>query len=377
MKIGFDAKRLYNNFTGLGNYSRFIVEALSTFCPENKYVLFTPAVKANPDTRFFIESANVQTVLPPTWVTRVKLAGFWRSVMISATASQHDIEVYHGLSHELPYGISKRMKTVVTVHDLIFYRYPQFYKPADVLIYKAKLSHACRTADIVIAISEQTRQDVIEFLKIDPQKVRVIYQGCHANFRRAIDQAELHRVREKYKLPNTFVLNVGTIEPRKNVLHVLKAMHALNGTVQFPLLIIGRPTNYINTLKAYIARHNLEKRVLFIHTVDFVDLPAIYRLASVFVYPSLFEGFGIPLVEAIACQVPVITSTGSCFVEAAGADSIYVDPHDDMALASQLRKLLSDEADRARRVKESTRFIKKFEPQVIARDLMSLYTDLL
>ena len=376
MRIGFDAKRLYNNFTGLGNYSRFVVEALSKFYPENDYLLFTPTARVNSDTQFFLNTKNIQTILPPSWISTMKLNSFWRSFLISDIASRKNLNVYHGLSHELPRGISGKMKTVVTVHDLIFLRYPQFYKSIDVAIYKAKIRYACRVADHIVAISEQTKRDIIEFLRIPSEKISVIYQGCHANFLKSYNAIELDQIRLKYGLPTEYILNVGTIEPRKNALLIVKALKILKDRINIPLVIIGRPTKYLEEIKAYAKQHDLERRVLYIQ-VDFNDLPAIYRLSKIFVYPSFFEGFGIPLVEAIACEVPVITSTGSCFSEAAGPNSIYVDPMDDEALALELFELLTHDHKRKKMVEQSTDFITKFAPKVISGHLFQLYASLI
>lgn len=377
MRIGYDAKRLFNNFTGLGNYSRFIVGGIHECFPEEEVFLFTPKHKAHPETIAFKKEASFTTVLPSSLLSNLKLGSYWRSFLLAKEAKRHQLDLYHGLSHELPRGISAVTKSVVTVHDLIFLRYPQFYKAIDRWIYTQKIKYACTEADCIVAISEQTKNDLIEFLHVPAEKIVVVYQGCHPNFHRSFSAQALQEVRSKYQLPEQFLLNVGTVEPRKNVLHVVKALKQLEEASTIPLVIVGRPTAYTNFVKDYVKENGLESRVHFIPKASFEDLPAIYQLSTAFVYPSVFEGFGIPLVEAIACGVPVITSTGSCFSEAAGPDSIYVDPQDVKAMATAIDNVLKDEVLRKKMVEGSGAYIKRFESPVIANDMMKVYRSLM
>jgi glycosyltransferase involved in cell wall biosynthesis len=185
----------------------------------------------------------------------------------------------------------------------------------------------------------------------------------------------LKEVRLRYKLPSEFILNVGTIESRKNVLLVLQSLKSLKHDLQ--VVVVGRSTPYLKTLKDFITANGLEKRVHFIHDAAFADLPSIYTLAKVFVYPSVFEGFGIPIVEAISCGVPVITSEGSCFSEAGGPDCLYVDSKSPQQLANALEVVLSDEAKAKQMTVRSQTYIKQFEPKVIATNLINIYQGLI
>jgi glycosyltransferase involved in cell wall biosynthesis len=372
VRIGFDAKRLYNNFTGLGNYSRFLVSAIRNTYPTEEVVLFTPSVKVNSDTKPFLDDTAIQTVLPPRYLTKVKLGSYWRTFSLTAEAKKNRLTLFHGLSHELPNRISSATRSVVTVHDLIFLRYPGFYSAIDRAIYTRKVKYACQQADAIVAISHQTKQDVIEFLKVREEKVKVVYQGCHPNFKKVYSADELEAIRLTYKLPNEFILSVGTLEERKNSLHILKALVLLKD-VDIPLVLIGKPTKYLQQLHDFIQKHNLSHRIYFLHHVTFSDLPGIYRMAKVFVYPSRFEGFGIPLVEAIQCGVPVITSAGSCFSEAAGPNSLYVSPDDVDQLAEALKQVIQNESVRSRMIAESLRYIEQFEPGRIASAMMDVY----
>lgn len=373
MRVGFDAKRLFNNFTGLGNYSRFIVGALSEFDPASEFYLFSPKVRAHPDVDPLVSRKNVHVVTPPQWNKSTRTTTLWRSWLQSYDPSMKELDVFHGLSHELPWDLPSRVKKVVTIHDLIFLRFPKLYNPIDVAIYKAKAKSACATADKVIAISEQTKTDLEQMLHVDPSKIEVVYQGVHPIFHRIGGPHEMEQIRVKYKLPSRYILSVGTIEERKNAATLIRAVSAINVKERLPLVLVGRATGYKAELQQLIHELSMQDWIVFVQGVDFVDLPAIYRGCSVFVYPSIFEGFGIPLVEAIASNVPVITSTGSCFREAAGPTSLYVDPKDYSGLAKRIVEVLSDQSLRKRMIHESAEYIQQFLPARIAARLMSVY----
>jgi glycosyltransferase involved in cell wall biosynthesis len=373
MNIGFEAKRFFTNMTGLGNYSRFIVDSLSSFEPDNTYYLYTPRKTIHPEVVNITNHSNVEVVTPGKLFRMSRCTSLWRSWGVSNDKSIKQLQVFHGLSQELPVGLPKKVAKVVTVHDLIFFRYPQFYNPIDVSIYKFKLRNACEKADRVIAISRQTANDIVDFLKIDQKKIDVVYQGCHPNFKQKFTPQQLAEVKLKYNLPEKFILNVGTIEERKNLMVLVKALASMPKHSQLPLIVLGKKTNYHARIVHEAVRLGVLDKISFIHNASFADFPGIYQQATVFVYPSLFEGFGIPLVEAIESGVPVITSRGSCFSEAAGPSSIYIDPMNTEDLGSQLFNVLSDEDLREKMASQSLQYIARFQPKVIAADLMKVY----
>ncbi len=372
MKIGFDAKRLFNNFTGLGNYSRFVVKALADHYPDNEYLLYSPKIKSSSDAEYFFHQKNIQLKKPDG--LQAKLGGIWRSYSLGNVAAKDQVQLFHGLSNELPLTKPRGLKTIVTIHDVIYKRYPDFYKPIDRAIYDFKFKKACESADQIIAVSEQTASDVIEFLKADAKKVKVIYQGCHPVFKEKYSQEQIQSVKQKYNLPDKFILNVGTIESRKNALLILKALSLIKEKIK--LVIVGRATSYQQELDQFIQSNNLIDQVQFIHKAAFTDLPLIYQSASAFVYPSFFEGFGIPIVEAIASGLPVITSKGSCFAEAGGADCWYIDPHQPEELATAISTVWLNGENIKQRVLRSQQYIQRFEPKVIATELMNVYNSL-
>ncbi|MTI33424.1 glycosyltransferase family 1 protein [Cytophagales bacterium RKSG123] len=373
MKIAFDAKRAFTNFTGLGNYSRFMIKALSDFYPENQYLLYSPRTSDHKEVTDLLLQKNVKVRIPSRFVSKLKLHSIWRSYMLGNIAVRDRADILHGLSNELPLLNNCRLKTVVTIHDLLFIRYPELYNRLDVIIYKKKARHACKVADRIIAISQQTADDLQEFLGVDPSKIDIVYQGCLPQFKCEEESTGLRMVSDKYNLPEDFLLNVGTIEARKNALLILKALAIHKHHLDIPLVIVGKATKYKNELVAYAEKEGIADRIIFLHQVNFEDLPKIYQLAKVFIYPSIFEGFGIPIIEAINSSVPVITSKGSCFSEAGGPDCLYVDPSNAEELAEAILLILTNSKLANQMRNKSLDYVKRFEEEKIAADLMEVY----
>jgi glycosyltransferase involved in cell wall biosynthesis len=376
MLIGFEAKRFFKNYTGLGNYSRFIINALSDHFPDNHYYLYTPTHKSHPEVDSVLKKRNIQVICPPKSYPKF-VGSVWRTWGISREPATRQLQIFHGLSQELPLGLPPAIKKVVTIHDLIFLRFPRFYNPIDVKIYTAKVKFACKHADKIIAISNQTASDIVEYLNIDKSKVDIVYQGCHPIFKRRVPEQEIKEIRMRYNLPQRYLLNVGTIEARKNALILVEALLHIPETLRLPVVIAGKATKYTNVIHEFIAKHNLGKWVQFLHQASFSDFPGLYQGAEAFIYPSLFEGFGIPLVEAIESEIPVITSKGSSFVDAAGENAIFVDPHDAEGLAREIIRVTQDSNLRDTMIRESTKYIQRFKPQVIASELNSLYDSMI
>jgi len=366
MNIGFDAKRVVQNNTGLGNYGRYMIELLSRYYPDNQYFIFAPKQKKNKRLDTLLSRKNVSFVFP-SGISRFA-PSIWRTIGIRKDLLNNRIELFHGLSNELPLGIGHlKMKSVVTIHDLIFLRYPEFYNPIDRWIYRWKFRRACRVADKIIAVSECTKRDIITFFSIPEEKITVVYQGCHPQFRQAVSEEKKREIREKYKLPHSFLLYVGSIEPRKNLLTAVKALCRISEDIR--LVAIGRETPYQAKVEAYARLSGVESRLHIRNDIPFGDLPAIYQSATVFLYPSFFEGFGIPVIEALSSEVPVIAATGSCLEEAGGPDSVYVNPEDDRELAARILEIINDEALANRMKAAGKLYVKKFDDEQIASEI--------
>jgi glycosyltransferase involved in cell wall biosynthesis len=371
MNIGFDAKRIFHNRTGLGNYSRDITRIMSEYFPENEYFLYNP--KPAPNKLFTPNEINVHEITPRKPFSRV-FYNIWRQYGVAKELNRDQIDIFHGLSGEIPVQRKgSKIPTLVTVHDLIFLRFPQFYSFFDRNIHKIKHRHACRNADIVVAVSEQTKRDVVQFFGVPEKKVKVIYQGCQDVFKHTYPQVEIEKVRLRVGLPEKYILNVGTVEERKNILAGVKAIK----DIDIHLAIVGGETPYTQTVKDYITKNKMESKVSFLRGISNEELAMLYQGASLFIYPSLFEGFGIPIIEALFSDTPVITSKGGCFGEAGGAGSLYIDAQKADELREAIVKVLTDSELRERMVLAGREHVKKFSDEFIADQYIGLYRSFL
>lgn len=375
MKIGFDGKRAVQNYTGLGNYSRYIIEIFCRFYPENSYVLYAPKQRDNKRLEILIKSFRQLSTAYPQKNFWKRLSSIWRIWGITRQLEKEKIQLFHGLSNELPLNIRKSgIRSIVTIHDLIFLRYPQCYSFIDRKIYAYKFRKACENADCVIAISECTKRDIIRYFRIPEAKIKVVYQGCDSIFEQPVDEEKKKSVRAKYKLPQRYILNVGSIEERKNVLLAVRALPHLSSDVH--LVIVGRRTKYTERVEHFIRENNLAARVHIINNVPFEDLPAIYQLAEVFTYPSYFEGFGIPIIEALHSGIPVVAATGSCLEEAGGEYSIYVNPDSVEEIVSAFNRIFSDPDYKKKMIEKGKAFVERFSAREQAMLIMNIYKNI-
>lgn len=373
MRIGFDAKRLFCNYTGLGNYSRNNIAVLRECFPENDYVLFTPSAPVNVVTRPFTEGFEVRT--PETMLK----GGLWRTFLLSDDLVRNRIDVFHGLSHELPVGIAKSgVASVVTVHDVAFKTFPQMYHWYDRQIYDMKLRYACRHADRIVAISQNTKNDVMRFYGVDERKIDVVYQPVQDIYYTPMSHDEAVSVCSEAVpgLPREFMLYVGSINSRKNLLGIVKAMNHMPESMRLPLVIVGNGREYKKEVEDYITAHQMGKRFIWLSQLkDNRHLQALYSLASVFIYPSFYEGFGLPVVEAMLSGCPVVTSQVSSLPEAGGDAALLVDPQNDEEIAEAVCQILSwSQEKRLKTVQEGRDYaVRMFHPHHVAESLMRVY----
>jgi glycosyltransferase involved in cell wall biosynthesis len=380
--IGYDAKRIVRNGTGLGSYGRTLVNDIAS-CAESKtrcaespdsalqLRLYAPDEGRDDLRNQIVNRQNITFCYPSHSVLPFHKAA-WRTKGIVQDLRRDGVQIFHGLSGELPIGIRKSgIKSIVTIHDLIFLRHPEFYKWMDTKIYAWKFRQTIHEADHIIAISECTKRDIIELGQIEESRISVIYQSCAPRF--GNQNSQLSTVNSP--LPSRYILSVGSIEARKNILLAVKALPYLPEDIS--LVIVGRHTKYTDYVNDYIRANHLDHRVRILHGVSDKELPALYAGAEAFVYPSIYEGFGIPIIEAISCGLPVVACTGSCLEEAGGPDSLYVAPDDVEGMANAVRQSLRGAEGREQRILRSREYIRRFEGHDVASQIIDLYHSLL
>ena len=366
--IGYDAKRIVRNGTGLGSYGRTLVNDLAPIMPDTTLRLYAPDAGRD-DLRCQVQPReNVRFCYPRHLRFRLQ-RDWWRMKGVVKDLRRDGVELYHGLSGELPEGLSAAgIPGVVTVHDLIFLRHPEFYPALDAFFYKLKFRKMLREATRIIAISACTKRDILYYGDFPEDRIDLVYQSCSTRFSQPVSPSLLVEARRKYRLPQRYVLNVGTVEVRKNILLGIRAMAKLPADLH--LVIVGRQTKYQKQLDAEIRKLGLGNRIHFLQGVPNTLLPAVYRQAEAFIYPSRYEGFGVPVIEAIQSGLPVVAATGSCLEEAGGPDSLYVDPDDADGAAAAV---LSAMENRTGMVERSRHYVRRFENQDVASQVLEVY----
>lgn len=380
MNIAFDAKRAFTNGTGLGHYSRTLIRSLATFFPAENYFPCTPLITDRFDVSAF---PNVQLISPTSFTTR-NFRKLWRSSLVKADLQKNNIEIYHGLSHEIPNGIDKtNIKSIVTIHDLIFERFPDQYNLIDRKIYRYKFQYACKHANRIIAISRQTKDDLVKLYEVPGHKIAVCYQSCDERFFMTVSDQEKERVKKIYNLPDRFFLYTGSVIERKNLLVICKALESLKKKIQIPLVVIGDGSDYKQEVKNFLREKNMESLVIFLSEKEdtahlpaytmATDFPAIYQQAICMIYPSVFEGFGIPVLEALCSKIPVITSNISSLPEAGGEGALYIAPNDFTALADYMEQMISNTKLRDTLTGKGWAHAQKFTREKCAAAVMNEY----
>lgn len=372
MRIGFDAKRLYNNFTGLGNHSRTTIDILTEFYPENEYVLYTPSIKANAQTLPYQNKPGCHTVTPG----RITPKGLWRTFSLGKIASRDKVDIFHGLSNELPAGLS--VPSIVTIHDVAFRTFPDMYHIPDRITYDLKWRSACKNSDRIIAISQSTRQDILKYYNVDPNKIDVVYQPVNPMYYTDFTGTCPSSL-ETIANGQPYMLYVGSINSRKNLLGVIRAMELLPRDIQIPLIVIGDGREYKQKVLEYIELHGLGNLVVFPREkVDLAGLRYLYCHARLLAYPSFCEGFGLPVVEALLSHCPVVTSNVSSLPEAAGPYSLLANPDDVGEIADRIQTILTNDSLRTETVSQSYRYASDhFSPRVLAESLVKTYNSIL
>ncbi len=372
MKIGFDGKRAVSNMTGLGNYSRLVIEGLAKYRPDDSLIVYTPKLRENPrlSTLHYLENIKFSE---PQGKGVLSKGSLWRSFGISRDINKDDVTLFHGLSNELPLNIiGSGIPSVVTIHDVIYRRLPYCYNLPDRIIYDYKYGKSCKNANRIIAVSECTKRDIMHYYGIPEEKIEVVYQGCDNIFRKPLNPEDRERIKKTYGLPDNYILQVGSVEKRKNIELTIRSM--VNLPKELKLVAVGGGGEYKKKMKQLTQELGLTERVIWLEGVPFTDLPPLNRNAAAIAYPSFYEGFGIPVLEGLESERPVVAATGSCLEEAGGPDSIYVDPNSVREMSEALNAILKGSADTKRMISEGKRYAKRFNIDDMAENIHNVYS---
>ena len=390
MLIGIDASRAFvARRTGTETYALNLIRALVGLGSGHRFRLYVNQVTSLPTPPLPGEGRGDE--IPPflagkgaggsgefagkgnVEIRAIPFPRLWTHVRLSAEMFVRPPDVLFVPAHVLPLIHPRRC--VVTVHDLGYLRYPEAHRPADRLYLDWSTRWNARQAAAVLADSQATKDDLVRAYGIDPGKIRIVYLGRDEALGPVRDVHELARVRERYGIAGRYLVYVGTLQPRKNLARVIQAFGRLAGDpslADVQLVLAGKRGWLYDDLFAQVARLGLADRVLFPGYVADADLPTLLSGALAFVFPSLYEGFGIPVLEAGACEVPVITSNTSSLPEVAGDAALLVDPHDVDAIAEAMYRLVTDPALRAELIRRGRENVKRFSWEKCARETLAV-----
>jgi glycosyltransferase involved in cell wall biosynthesis len=339
MRIGIDISPLPSNPVGAGTYMIQLVRAISTLPSEHQFVIIS-----QPKGRELVgEVSNPNVAWALTAERSPALRLLWEQTGLPIMARRLKLDLLHSLHYTRPFFLP--CKSVVTFHDMTFFLFPELHTHSKRLFFPWAIRMSARRADAVISVSESTRRDALQILNISPEKIFAIPSGIGPEFRPIVDQELLLECRSKYNLPADFILFVGLIEPRKNLPMLLQSYAQLLKTqLDLPLVLVGRQGWDFEKVSQMIKGLGIERCVLLTGYIPDQDLPLIYNLARVFVYPSSYEGFGFPPLEAMACGTPVITSAVSAMLETVADGGVLIPPQDEDALTKALIMVLQDQS---------------------------------
>ncbi len=365
MRIGIDFTAAVRERAGIGRYARELVRALARLDQVNRHVLFVPR-DAEAELLADAWPPNFSIVRAP--LTERYLAALWQRARVPLPVETFigGTDVFYSPDFLLPPTRARR--ALVTVHDLSYVRVPEcFPEPLKIYLNRA-VPRALERADLILADAASTQRDLQEVYRVAPEKIRVLYSGVDSRFCGEIAEGARARVREKYGLRAPYLLSLGTIQPRKNYARLIEAFSKLP-VADHQLVIVGRRGWMFEEIFQTVERLKLQERVVFPQFVDDDDLPALYAMATLFVYPSLYEGFGLPGAEAMACGAPVVCSNASSLPEVAGDAALYFEPRDVDAMADAVKRALTDKSLRLDLQRRGYTQVKQFSWERAAREL--------
>lgn len=377
MRIGIDEVLIYPRSMGLSNRDAAIIPELlkRIGSREEKIILYFSKYLDDKSIDKFIGSRNntkiIKTPLPsfPTYKRTLKGLHYW-----PRQAKKDQLNLFHAQYYPTP---RLDIPVILTVHDLRFLHMFKANRLPRYIYHKIVVPYSILQADRIIAVSHFTKKDLLEHFKIPEEKIDVIYNPLPPHFKVAPDKNLLSQVREKYRLPESYLLYVGNLEPRKNLGRLIEAYLILRKKLESNLVIVGTPEWQYAKLFDLVREKHLDREIIFTGYVPDEDLPSLYSLARMFVFPSLFEGFGIPVIEAMACGTPVVTSNVSSLPEVAGDAGILVDPYDAESIAEGISRVLTDSKLKRELIKKGYERIKAFDAGQIAGQVLNTYKKVL
>jgi glycosyltransferase involved in cell wall biosynthesis len=383
MKIAIDAFPAMVRRSGIGYYTMHLISMMAALAPQNDYYLCDPlfgrsamtVVRMDKELRNAKDFFRISGV-PFPFVTLARLFFFVGKVLSGKLATLREVDIYFGTDYRAVFR--EGMKTAIVIHDMVHEIYPEFIEERTLRYLRRNLRDLAGRSDLLIADSESTRKDIVAHLDVPSGKVRVVHLGVDKRFKPINDPGRLAAVRKRYALPERFILYTGTVEPRKNIEGLIRAYAMLYGEDNIPqhLVIAGGAGWKTKAVPPLIRSFDINERVRFTGYVKEDDLPAVYSLGDLFVFPSFYEGFGLPVLEAMACGVPVVTSNVSSLPEVAGDAAVPVDPHSVEDIARGMRLLLYDDDMRAACIEKGLERARLFTWEKCARETMAALEEL-
>ena len=373
MRIGIDYTAAVNQKAGIGRYTRSLVGALAEVDSENEYVLFYASGRKEGVGPFFADRPNFRE--QPLAISERLLSLLWHRLHLPLSIERMigPVDLFHSPDFTLPPARCRR--TVLTVHDLSFLLFPECHERSLREYLERTVPRSVARASLVLADSENTLNDLVCLLDVAPERVAVLFPGVDERFRRVEDEEDLRRTREKFGLHFPFILYLGTIEPRKNLGRLIHAYARLKAkhSIEHKLVIGGQKGWLYGDVFRRATDLRVEKDVIFPGYIPEDDLPSLYSLADLFVFPSLYEGFGLPPLEAMACGTPVVTSTESSLPEIVGDAALTVNPLDVEELARAVARALGDSELRRELQRKGVERARRFSWRATATKLLALY----
>lgn len=379
MRIGIDYTAAAWQGAGIGRYTRELVRAIVALDATHSYRLFFAAGGIPRNSPYIADLQHLCAEYPhvralPIPLTPQTLTRLWQRLRLPLPVEflAGRLDIVHAPDYALP---PTRARTLVTVHDLAFLIDPTWFVPAFPRYLGQALPRALRRADLVLADSYATQDDLVRLLHADPAKIEVVHLGVDPRFR-PMPSVETESVRQRLALPARFALFVSTLEPRKNVVRLLEAWAMLPGLTpanDLRLVIAGRKGWRYDDIFAAVERLRLGQRVIFMNFLDDTDLPAVYNLAEVVVYPPLYEGFGLPALEALACGTPVVTSAVASLPEVVGNAAVLINPAQSSSIARGVAQAISDTELRQQLHVAGPERARPFTWERAAREVLACY----